>query len=74
MTSVHYSSPEGGVDYIQGQEIERRTFQSSFLAPIGKFIGKTVLKLGKSIFKKVPQKWLKQLLKWVKMYSVARQT
>ena len=29
MTSVHYSSPEGGVDNIQGGEIERRTFQSS---------------------------------------------
>ena len=28
MTSVHYSSPEGRVDYIQGREIERRTFQS----------------------------------------------
>ena len=29
MTSVHYSSPEGGIDNIPGGEIERRMFQSS---------------------------------------------
>ena len=56
MTSVHYSSPEGGLTIYKGEKLRGGHFSLRFLAPIGKYIGKTGLKLGKSIFKKVAPK------------------
>ena len=56
MTSVHNSSPEGGLTIYKGKKLRGGRFSLCFLVPIGKFIGKTALKLGKSIFKKAAPK------------------
>ena len=56
MTSVHYSSPEGRLTIYNREKLRGGHFSLRFLVPIGKFIGKTALKLGKSIFKKAAPK------------------
>ena len=43
---------KGGLTIYKGEKLRGGRFSLCFLAPIGKFIGKTALKLGKSIFKK----------------------
>ena len=47
---------KGGLTIYKGEKLRGGHFSLHFLVPIGKFIGKTALKLGKSIFKKVAPK------------------
>ena len=56
MTSVHYSSSKGGLTIYKGEKLRGGHFSLCFLAPMGKFIGKTALKLRKSIFQKAAPK------------------
>ena len=46
----------GGLAIYKGERLRGGRFSLRFLGPIGKFVGKTALKLGKSIFKKVAPK------------------
>jgi len=46
----------GGLTIYRGERQRGGRFSLRFLGPIGKFVGKTAVKLGKSIFKKVAPK------------------
>ena len=52
-----------GLTIYKGEKLRGGRFSLHFLAPIGKFIGKTALKLGKSIFKKAAPKVAQAALK-----------
>ena len=54
---------KGGLTIYNGEKLRGGCFSLCFLAPIGKFIGKTALKLGKSIFKKAALKEAQAALK-----------
>ena len=46
----------GGLTMYKGERLRGGHFSLHFLAPIGKFIGKTALKVGKNIFCKAAPK------------------